>query len=118
MADGYDGPVGFGSDGVHYPADADGHLDRSRPLRWVAGSTYRDATDGEPLHNDEHHVQFAGVDMTTLALHDPGQDSYPIGAHVISGDAQTYYLADEHGNPVDGQPLAYDADTQTFKAAS
>jgi hypothetical protein len=50
----YDGPVGFGSDGVHYPLDGDGQLDTSRPLRWEDGA-YRDAKDGEQLHNDVHH---------------------------------------------------------------
>jgi hypothetical protein len=50
----YTGPVGFGSDGVHYPADADGNLDTSRPLRWDDGG-YRDAEADEPLHNDVHH---------------------------------------------------------------
>jgi hypothetical protein len=114
----YDGLVGFGDDGVHYPLDDDGELDTSRPLRWVEGSTYRDATGDEPLHNDVHHKQFAGVDMTSLVLHDAGQDEYPIGAHVVSEDAETYYLADEHGNHVDGRPLAYDRDTQTFKAVT
>ena len=48
MAD-YDGPVGF-VDGVHYPVKDD-HVDLTRPLRWEDGH-YRDAQDGEPLHND------------------------------------------------------------------
>jgi hypothetical protein len=49
----YDGPVVF-VDGVHYPAGDDG-ADLSRPLRWSEGASYRDAEDGEPLHNDIHH---------------------------------------------------------------
>jgi hypothetical protein len=116
MADNYDGPVGFGADGIHYPLDADGHLDTSRPLRWVEGGTYRDATDGEPLHNDTHHQRFAAVDASTLVLDDGGSDSYPLGSHLVSDDAVTYYLADEHGNHVDGRPLTFDSDTQTFRA--
>ncbi len=59
----YDGTVVF-VDGVHYPAtvieevegeDPRVHADLTRPLRWVEGSTYRDAEEGEPLHNDAHH---------------------------------------------------------------
>lgn len=44
-------------EGVHYAVDAEGHADLSRPLRWDpdAGG-YRDAEDGEPLHNDTHHA--------------------------------------------------------------
>lgn len=48
---GYTGPVGF-VDGVHYPVEGD-HVDLSRPLRWEDGE-YRDAEDGEALHNDQH----------------------------------------------------------------
>jgi hypothetical protein len=60
----YDGPVAF-VDGVHYPAtvedERDGedglHPDMSRPLRFdVDAGMYRDAADGEPLHNDVHHA--------------------------------------------------------------
>lgn len=110
----YDGAVGFGSDGIHYP-DEDGNLDTTRPLRWVEGTTYRDADDGDELHNDTHHARIASVDPSSLTIHDPGRDSYPVGAHVVSEDAVTYYLADEHGNPIDGRPLRWDIDTQTFE---
>lgn len=57
----YDGPVAF-VDGVHYPVGDDGHADTSRPLRWVEGTTYRDADDGEPLHNEVHQIN--GVEVT------------------------------------------------------
>jgi hypothetical protein len=58
----YVGPVGFGSDGVHYPLDQDGRLDLERPLRWVEGTTYRDAAPDEALHNDTHHVAHLELD--------------------------------------------------------
>lgn len=58
----YSGPVVF-REGVHYPVAADGTADLSRPLRWVAGSSYRDAADGETLHNDAHHQQFASIEI-------------------------------------------------------
>ena len=48
-----DAPVVF-RDGVHYAVGEDGHADLSRPLRWENGA-YRDAVDGEPLHNDVNH---------------------------------------------------------------
>jgi len=60
----YDGPVVF-VNGVHYPAtvveevegEADRlHADLSKPLRWDAETGgYRDAEEGEPLHNDAFH---------------------------------------------------------------
>jgi hypothetical protein len=51
----YKGPVAF-VDGVHYPAK-DGHYDESRPLRIDPDSNdYRDAEDGEALHNDTNHA--------------------------------------------------------------
>jgi hypothetical protein len=53
MAKGYEGTVVF-REGVHYAVDSDGNPDLSRPLRWN-GAGYRDAEDGEPLHNDVHH---------------------------------------------------------------
>lgn len=83
--DHYDGPVGFGSDGVHYPLDAEGHLDLERPLRWVAddphpeaaaspsgqthdaGGFYRYAVDGEPLHFDQYHVNHVEVEFEDAA---------------------------------------------------
>lgn len=55
-ADLHDGPVVF-VEGVHYPVDNDGHADKTRPLRWVEGSTYRPEEADEPLHNDVHHQQ-------------------------------------------------------------
>jgi hypothetical protein len=63
MADkSYDGPVGFGCDGIHYPLDGDGQLDTSRPLRWEDGA-YRDATDGEQLHNAVHHQNAVDLEV-------------------------------------------------------
>jgi hypothetical protein len=50
----YSGTVVF-IDGVHYPVGKDGEHDLSRPLRWEDGG-YRDAEEGEPLHNDTYHV--------------------------------------------------------------
>lgn len=50
----YDGAVVFVA-GVHYPVDEDDNIDYERPLRWDDGS-YRDADEGEPLHNDVHHA--------------------------------------------------------------
>lgn len=51
----YKGAVGFGSDGVHYPADGEG-LDTSRPLRWDdAAGCFREAVEGEERHNDANH---------------------------------------------------------------
>lgn len=51
----YKGPVVF-VDGVHYPAKDEG-ADLTRPLRWIEGDGgYRDAEDGDPLHNDTHHI--------------------------------------------------------------
>ncbi len=48
----YKGSVVF-VEGVHYPVKDDA-ADLSRPLRWENGR-YRDALDGEPLHNDANH---------------------------------------------------------------
>lgn len=56
-AETYDGPVVFHSDGVHYVADDEGHPDLERPLRWVEGTTYRPAEEGDALHNDVHQQQ-------------------------------------------------------------
>jgi hypothetical protein len=50
----YTGKVVF-VDGVHYPATKDGHANLDRPLR-AEGDTYRDAEDGDPLHNEANHV--------------------------------------------------------------
>lgn len=111
----YNGPIGFGSDGVHYPLDDEGHLDTSRPLRSEPDGTYRDAEEGEPLHNDVHHVRTAIVDPSTINIHDPGRDVYPVGVHVITDDAVSYYLADEQGNRTSDTPLRWDAETQTFQ---
>lgn len=109
----YDGPVVF-REGVHYATDADGHADLERPLRWEDGG-YRDAIDGEPLHNDVHHAREATVDPATLMVHAPGGTVYPIGTHVVSEDAENYFVADEHGVPLDDVPLKWDAATQTFR---
>jgi hypothetical protein len=60
----YKGPVGFGHDGVHYPVGDDGHLDMSRPLRWIDGDGgYRDAEKGDPLHNDAYHAGDADLEV-------------------------------------------------------
>lgn len=53
MSKTYKGDVVF-VDGVHYPVKGEG-ADLSRPLRWEDGA-YRDAEEGEPLHNDTHHA--------------------------------------------------------------
>lgn len=53
MAKNYTGPVVF-INGVHYPATDDG-ADLKRPLRWEAGTEYRDAEKDEDTHNDIHH---------------------------------------------------------------
>lgn len=53
MARKYSGPVVF-VDGVHYPAK-DGEHDATRPLRLADGGGWRDAEEGEPLHNDVNH---------------------------------------------------------------
>lgn len=53
MSKPYKGAVAF-VDGVHYPVKDD-HADLSRPLRFENGK-YRDAEDGEPLHNDVNHT--------------------------------------------------------------
>jgi hypothetical protein len=50
----YKGDVVF-VDGVHYPVGDDGHADTTRPLRWTADG-YRDAEEGEPLHNETFHA--------------------------------------------------------------
>lgn len=62
----YDGAVVF-SEGVHYPADDDGHPILDRPLRWVEGSTYREAEDDDALHNDTHQVQEVEIEIGTVA---------------------------------------------------
>jgi hypothetical protein len=50
----YEGDVVF-REGVHYPI-RDDEADLSRPLRRNAANTgWRDAEDGEPLHNDTFH---------------------------------------------------------------
>ncbi len=57
----YKGEVGF-VDGVHYPVKDD-HVDLSRPLRRDEDSdAYRDAEDGETLHNDAHHAADLDLD--------------------------------------------------------
>jgi hypothetical protein len=60
----YDGVVVF-VEGVHYGVTANGDPDLNKPLRW-AEDGYRDAEDGEPLHNDTH-----GGGDTTL---EPGSE--------------------------------------------
>ncbi len=116
MAD-YDGPVGFGSDGVHYPAGDDGHLDTSRPLRWVEGATYRDAEEGEPLHNEVHQGNDVVIHPEHLAAPVPGQESYPAGVHVVSYDPGVYYLLDANDVVDTEHPLHWDGETGTFVAA-
>lgn len=64
MAETYEGPVVFVA-GVHYPVGEDGHAELSRPLRWVEGGSYRDAEDGEPMHNDVHHGSVATLEPGT-----------------------------------------------------
>lgn len=49
------------SEGVHYPVAKDGHPDTTRPLRWVEGTTYRDAKTDESQHNEIHHVSDAAI---------------------------------------------------------
>lgn len=61
MGKAYKGDVVF-VEGVHYPVGGDGHADLSRPLRWEDGS-YRDAEDGEPLHNDVNHQREVELEM-------------------------------------------------------
>jgi hypothetical protein len=40
-------------EGVHYAVDKDGHANKDKPLRWDdADGGYRDAKEGEGLHND------------------------------------------------------------------
>jgi hypothetical protein len=51
----YTGVVVF-RDGVHYGVDKNGDPDLDRPLRWADDGGYRDAEEGEPLHNDVHHA--------------------------------------------------------------
>lgn len=115
---GYDGPAGFGSDGVHYPADDEGNLDLSRPLRWSEGATYRDAEDGEPLHAEVHQANDVVVYPHPTIIAQPGEDSYPIGIHVVSYEAGVYYILDPDGTLHDDHPLSWDSETQTFKAAA
>jgi hypothetical protein len=58
----FEGPVVFVS-GVHYPVDEDGEgADLSRPLRVAEDGSWRDAEEGEPLHNDMHHAQHLELD--------------------------------------------------------
>lgn len=48
----YDGPAGFGSDGVHYPVVND-ELDTTQGLRRsITNDGWVWAADDEPLHND------------------------------------------------------------------
>lgn len=58
-------------DGVHYPINDDGTADLNRPLRWNPEThDYRDAEEGEPLHNDVHHqreVEIASDDQIEIA---------------------------------------------------
>jgi hypothetical protein len=110
MSKPYTGAVVF-VEGVHYPVEGDG-ADLSRPLRWEDGS-YRDAKDGEPLHNDVHHQQDAGLDPSTRVLAAPGLAAYPVGVSVV-GDDEIYHLEDDTARE---HPLRWDADTQTFRAA-
>ena len=58
----YSGPVAF-SEGVHYPVGEDDLPDFSRPLRSNGDGTYRDAEDGEPLHNDVHHMNLVDLEV-------------------------------------------------------
>jgi hypothetical protein len=60
----YDGPVVF-VQGVHYPANEEGHADLTRPLRHVALSEYRDAEEGDVLHNDAYHEADVEVEPGT-----------------------------------------------------
>jgi hypothetical protein len=109
----YTGPVVF-SEGEHFPVGDDGHPDTSRPLRWVDGDTYRDAEAGEPLHNDVHMVKAVDIDPRQYEVHAGGLASYPVGAHVVSEDAVTYFLANPDGSHVDDVPLRWDAATESF----
>lgn len=122
MSDTYEGPVVF-VDGVHYPATVveeheDGprtHADLDRPLRWDADTNgYRDAVDGEPLHNDVYEQRTVGVSPHRLEEHPPGQEFYPVGAHVVTADGETYFLAAASGRVTDSRPLAWDAVTESF----
>lgn len=114
MSDVYDGVVVF-RDGVHYAVDDDGHADLDRPLRFEDGA-YRDAGPDEPLHNDTHGQRDVSIDPSELTIHEGGNASYPVGAHVVTSDGETYYLADEHGNPIDERPLRWNPESQRFEA--
>lgn len=57
----YDGPVVF-VEGVHYPIDAEGHADLTKPLRWTPDG-YRDAQPDEPLHNDTFHASMSELEV-------------------------------------------------------
>lgn len=114
----YAGPVGFGSDGVHYPLDDEGHLDTSRPLRWVEGGTYRDADEGEPSHADAHQANDVVVHPGQTVAAAPGEESYPVGTHVVSYEEGVYYLLDDETGVVHtDHPLVWDGETQSFRAA-
>lgn len=115
---GYDGPVGFGSDGVHYPVDDDGHLDTTRPLRVDETGGYRDAEDGEATHNETHQANDRIVHPEHIASPAPGDESYPADVHVVSYEPGVYYLLDEHDVVHMDHPLTWDPETETFKAAA
>jgi hypothetical protein len=112
----YEGDVGFGSDGVHYPLDEDGHLDTSRPLRFEDGA-YRDATEGEPTHNETYQANDRVVHPEHVAAPVPGQEFYPAGVHVVSYEPGVYYLLDANDVVDADHPLAWDPETERFVAA-
>lgn len=114
----YDGPVVF-REGVHYPADPEHEdgADLSRPLRWEDGG-YRDAAEGEASHNETYQANDVIVHPEHITAPVPGEATYPVGVHVVSYDAVTYYLVDDQNVVHTDHPLVWDSDAQLFRAAS